>query len=52
MNKQLDLKHLHVLITEEQKKKLELFSFYSGKSISEIVRMAVERLESREFPKL
>jgi predicted DNA-binding protein len=44
-------KHAHILFTPELKKKLELFSYYSGKSISEIVRLAVERLDAKEFPK-
>lgn len=42
-------KHLHILLTPEQHKKLELFSFYSGKSIGDIIRKAIDNFNEKDF---
>lgn len=43
--------HLHVVIEKIQKDKLRLISYYSGKSLGEIVRIAINGLDDKTFKK-
>lgn len=44
-------KRIVVLVSEDQDAKLRLMSYHSGKSIGEIVRMAINKFDAKEIEK-
>lgn len=42
-------KQVSFTLSEEQHKKLKLYSFYSGKTIGELLRLAIDKLNPEEI---
>ena len=47
---QESLEHLHIVITPEQKENLRIVSFSEKKSVSEIIRLLIDKHLERLFP--
>ena len=44
-------KEIHILLSESQNEKMRLIRFYSSKSVGEIIRQIIDKLNPKDFNK-